>query len=246
MWLYRHHTCSEIIDLDHETGRWHLVDDSEKPAGARVLADLPVRGGYEVEGEKYYFSYWTDDGAFVFRTPENDVFEICRESHDGTITESNPGMRLEIEPAKYSDGRLRPGYSDVRLRDGNGDILYELSYNSDFYLRLYGSDFTAAATVQNLSDWDFFVALQGGIEIFAEQAATGRIEMTYNPDGSGNVGAMHIAPDDILTAESGDECTRAGVWAHTDDVRVTVLLMQGTTLPLHEGRKALWVWCRAA
>lgn len=159
-----------------------------------------------------------------------------------------PGVPIASQPRLIPPPArsLRLGYSDVRLRDGNGDILYGLSYNSEFYLRLYGSDFTAAAMVQNLSDWDFFVALQGGIEIFADQAATGRIEMTYTPDGSGSVGAMHIAPDDILTAKSGDEYARAGVWAHTGDIRVTVSLTKGTTLPLHEGRKALWVWCRAA
>lgn len=159
-----------------------------------------------------------------------------------------PGVPVASQPRHIppSARSLRLGYSDVRLRDGNGDILYGLSYHSEFYSRLYGSDFTAAAMVQNFSDWNFFVARQGGIEIFAEQAATGRIEMTYPPDGSANVGAMHIAPDDTLTTKSGDECTLAGVWAHTGDVRVPVSLRQGTTLPLHEGRKASWVWCRAA
>ena len=246
MWLYRHHTCGDIIDLDHVTGRWRPVDDDEKPAGARVLADLPVRGGYEIEDGKYYFTYWSDDEAFIFRTPENDIFEICRKTPDGTIIESQPGLHVEIEPSKYGDGRLRQGYSDVRLLDKDDKLLYELSYNSDFYLRLYGSDFTAAAMVQDLSDWDFFVALKGAVEIFAERAATGRVEMTYNDDGSGNIGAVRIKPEDILTAWSGEVCTRSGVWAAVDDVRVTVTIKEGAVVPQHEGRDTQWVWCRTA
>lgn len=68
MWLYQHHTCSDLIDLNPYTGRWRHVRDEEKPNGARALADLPVEGSYLQENDKRYYSYWTDDGRFVFST----------------------------------------------------------------------------------------------------------------------------------------------------------------------------------
>jgi hypothetical protein len=104
MWLYCHHTASDIIDLDHESGRWRPVADSEKPPGARVLADLPVRGSYTVEDGKRYCSYWTDADTYVFRTPEDHVFEICSKSADGTITLLNPGLLARSIPPRTPPG----------------------------------------------------------------------------------------------------------------------------------------------
>lgn len=244
MWLNRHHTCGDIIDLDHLTGRWRPVDEGEKPAGASVLADLPVYGSYEIEDGKCYYKYWTDDNAFVFRTPENQVFEICRKTSDGKIIESQPGLHAEIADSQYSDGRVRQGFSDFRLLDKDDKLLYELSYNSAFYLRLYGSDFTAASMVEDLSDWDFFVALKGGIEIFAERAASGRIAMTYNIDGSARIGAETVKSDDVLSARTGETCEKTGVWAVTDDIRGTARVEKGAPLPSYNDSSVLWVWCR--
>ena len=68
MWLYQHHTCSDLIDLNPYTGRWRHVRDEEKPNGARALADLPVEGSYLQENDKRYYAYWADDGRFVFST----------------------------------------------------------------------------------------------------------------------------------------------------------------------------------
>lgn len=177
MWLYKHHTCADIIDLDHESGRWRPVADAEKPKGAKVLADLPVRGSYTEESGKKFFCYWTDDQKFVFRTFDEKLFEICKEHGDGHTELLIPGVRCDINPAKLSNGSLRQGFSEVRLVDAQGHCLYEFAYNSEYYLRLYSSDFTAASAVQDLSSWDFFVALKEGIEIFTERALSGRVEL---------------------------------------------------------------------
>jgi hypothetical protein len=182
MWLYKHHTCSDIIDLDHESGRWRSVSDSEKPHGAKVLADFPVHGSYTDEDGKRYYCYWTDDARFTFRTFDNKIFEICHKDSNGQIDYSPEGLRCELSPSHYSDGRLRQGYSDLRLVNNAGAVLFETSYNSNYYLQLYGSDFTAAAMVQDLSDWDFFVALKGGMEILAERAESGRLEISLDDD----------------------------------------------------------------
>jgi hypothetical protein len=67
---------------------------------------------------------------------------------------------------------LRQGVSQVRLLDGDGRVLYALVYDSGRYVRLHAADVSAASMVQDLSDWDFFVALAGGIDIFAARAAS--------------------------------------------------------------------------
>ncbi len=74
MWLYQHHTCSDLIDLDPDTGRWRHVQDEEKPKGAGFWLDLPVKGSYLQETDKRYYSYWTDDGSLR-------VFDIGRLCH---------------------------------------------------------------------------------------------------------------------------------------------------------------------
>lgn len=244
MWLYKHHTCSDIIDLNHQTGHWRPVDASEKPKGARVLADLPVRGSYtDVDGKRFY-SYWTDDERFVFRAFDGYNIELCRKLPDGTVLESSPGLHCIIEPATYQDGRLRQGWSDVSLVDGEGQRLYQLTYDAGYYLRLYSSDFTAAAAIQDLSDWDFFVALQGGIEIFRERAASGRIQLTMTAD-SAVIEGKKMPLDELLFASSGEACPRAGIWVCTEDLRKGQSVQIGSPMPDLEGRSVQWVWSRA-
>lgn len=242
MWLYQHHTASDIIDLDHVTGNWRPVSDEEKCKYGPVLADLPVKGSYIIENDKRYCNYWTAGNSFVYRTPDNRVLEICHKNHQG-ITIMPSIIKVDITPSKYSDGRLRQHYSHVVVI-ADSEVFDELDYNSDYYRRLYGSDFTAAAMVQDLSDWDFFVAFQGAIEIFEERAASGRIAMTYNNDKSAQLGALTVAKEDVLLADSGEVCSRAGVWAMINDLHVSVELKLGDNLPMHNGRDERWVWSR--
>jgi hypothetical protein len=244
VWLYRHHTCSDIIDLDHESGRWRPVDESEKPPGARVLADLPVRGSYTVEDERRFFKYWTDDDRFVFRVDDGTLIEVCRQLADGTTIVSQPGLHCTIAPAKHLDGRLRPGLSTVTLANAEGALLYETTYDSDRYLRLYGSDFTAAAMVQDLSDWDFFVALKGAIEIFADRAASGQVPLNIDDKGMVDLNGVKVAFGDLLFADSGVSSPRSGIWVNVDDIHSNVLVRKGDVLPTANGRHVRWVWSR--
>jgi hypothetical protein len=167
MWLYRHHTLSDFIDLDHDTGRWRPVLCSEHVPPSRDLPDLPVRSSYTIEDGRRFFCYWTDDQRYFFRAGDGTAIELCRAMADGHLV-CDEGLRCCIEPQRDIAGRRRPGRSIVRLIDAHGSILYQLSYDSSLYLRLYGMDFTAASMVQDLSDWDFFVSLKGAIELFTE------------------------------------------------------------------------------
>jgi hypothetical protein len=244
MWLYQHHTCSDVIDLDHQSGSWRPVGDSEKPPGARVLADLPVRGSYTIEDGRRFFTYWTDDNRFLFRADDGALIEICRQLADGTTIESSPGLHCKIAPAKYLDGRLRQGMSAVTLANGEGVPLYELTYNSDRYLKLYGSDFTAAAMVQDLSDWDFFVALKGAIEIFSERAASGKVPLIIDHMGRAELNGNKVPFDQLLFADSGEPSPRSGIWVPIDNVRCRIEVQQGGPMPAWDGHEVRWVWSR--
>ncbi|AMM23660.1 hypothetical protein [Variovorax sp. PAMC 28711] len=244
MWLYLHHTGSDIIDLDSVTGRWRQVDDAEKPSGAMVLADLPIKGSYTIEDGKRYFTYWTSNGRFVFRTDEGLVFEVCQKRPDGSIMMLEPALACEITPSRYGDGRLRQGFSQMRLINATSDTVSELEYNSERFMRFYQSDFTAAAAVQDLSDWDFFVALQGAFGIFNERAASGRVAFTVEDDGTAQVQGRSMHRDELVFADTGQPCPKSGVWACMTDLRVSAVLTQGEAMPSNNGQSVQWVWSR--
>jgi hypothetical protein len=246
MWLYRHHTCNDLIDLDHETRRWRPIDDSEKPAGAKVLADLPVRGSYELDGERRFFKYWTDDERLVFRTPEGKTFELCRKLADGSTLLPAPELRIVVKPAVYSNGNSRVGYNQVTVEDAQGTVLYETSYHAEPYVRLYASDITASSAIDTLADWDFFVALQGAAEAFAQRAAGGVVPLTLAADGSAAVQGGMVRAEDLTIVSSGDTCPRSGIWAVVSDLRGLATLTKGAVVPQHKGQDVQWVWSRAA
>lgn len=244
MWLYRHHTASDIIDLDHETGRWRLVLDADTPAGAKVLADLPIAGSYEIEDDKHYFACWAPDGRFCFRTFDNQVFEVCQKQPDGSILMRDPRRHCTIEPARYGDGRLRQGMSQFKLVAGDGKVLFELDYNSEHYRRLLLSGNTAAASERDITDWDFFVAFQAAFPIFRERFESGRIALALDDDDTATIGSTKFSRDELLFAESGATCPRTGIWAAVHDLRHSAKFEAGQTLPEIEGRQGEWVWSR--
>ncbi len=182
MWLYQHHTCGDFIDLDHATGNWRYIDASEFPPDAVKLVDFPVRGSYEDENGHRFYCYWTDDEHFVFRTHDGKVFELFRKLEDGTVIDLMPGVVAEIQASRYTDGRTKTGFSDFRIVDGNNNLLYEYTYYSQKYLNLYLHDFTPDPD-RRLADWDFFVALKGGIEELRDRArgATISEQLSENP-----------------------------------------------------------------
>lgn len=248
MWIYRHHSCSDVIDLDEASGRWHPVADSERPrVGALSMvhrASYPICGSYTIEDDRRYCMYWVEGSRFSFMLPDGKVIDVCRKHPDGRFEFITPGLRCEISPARYADGRLRQGFSHVLFLDQSGRILHELSYDADHYLRLYGSDFTAASAVQDLSDWDFFVALRETIGYFAEQARSGRVELSFDTNHEAVIEGRRVHQDDLIYSETGKVCSRPGVWASVDDLRGIAVMKQGELLPDWNGMDTTWVWSR--
>lgn len=245
MWLYRHHTSSDLIDLDPATLTWRAVDDSEKPGDARVLADLPVRGSYTVEDGRYYFKYWTDDETCIFAADDGSIFPLCRHRPDNSIQMLMPGARLTIDPVPEGEPGYTPGQALVRLEDGTGQLRYTLRYNAAWYHRAYNSDITAAAMFETLSNWDFFVALQGGLEIFNNDATKGIRRMTLNDHKQVNLDGEWRDFDTLLRASTDEPCPRAGAWASTEDLNVRTDLVEGEPLPKLRGQHTSWVWINA-
>lgn len=248
MYIYKHHTSSDVIDLDPDTGRWAPVADADRPLvgalGVTYRDTYPIRGSYTEEDGKRYCMYWTNDRQFEFLPANQRPILICRRSPDGSTKMNDLGIRCTTEPAKYSDGRLRQGFSKFKLVDGAGHALFELTYNSDVYLQMAGADFTSASGFEDLGDWDFFVALKNAIDTLNDEASTGRIELRFSDDDTALIHGERISRDDLLYAESGSQCTRAGIWAVADDLRHFARFNQGEKLPRHQERDVQWVWCR--
>lgn len=244
MWLYLHHTANAVIDLDPTTLKWRKVDDSEKPKNARVLADLPIRGSYTVEGPRHYFAFWTDDQTFVFASDDGFKLPICRTRPDGSTEMLIDDPQVRIDPVPQGEPGHKPGQALVRIEDGEGQLLFSLRYGQDFYRRLFNSDLTAAASERTMDDWDFFVALQGGVDIFKEEAASNARPMALNDAKQANIDGELREFDDLLIADSGDPSPRAGVWACTNDLNATATVREGEPLPQNLGRHARWVWSR--
>ena len=179
MWIYRHHSCSDVVDLDESSGRWQPVSDDDRPrVGALSMvnrANYPICGSYTVEDGRRYSMYWAEAKRFAFMTPDGAVIDICLKQPNGAIDLLVPGLRVEIAPASYADGRLRQGFQHVQIIDGQSRILHEVSYNAEYYERLYDNDFTVASGEQDLSDWDFFLALRDAVRYLSERAGSGRL-----------------------------------------------------------------------
>lgn len=249
MWIYRHHSCSDVINLDEESGRWQPVADDDRPrvsALGMVHRDsYPICGSYTIEDKQRYCMYWADGKRFAFMLPNGKVVDICRKHPSGRIEILTSGIHCEIEPARNLDGRLHQGFNRVRLLDGQENSLFELTYNADRYLRLYSSDFTAASAVQDLSDWDFFYALKDAIQHFSEQAKTGRLELSFTANHEAWIEDRKVHQDDLIYCETGKACPRSGVWAAVDDLRATVTLRKGDLAPAaRQGAVTTWVWSR--
>lgn len=198
MWIYRHHPCSDVIDLDESSGRWRPVADDDRPRiGALSIAhrdSYPICGSYTIEDEQRYCMYWADGKRFAFMMPNGKVVDICRKHPNGRIEILTPGIHCEIEPAIHAGGRLRQGFSRVRLLAEKEQLLFEASYNADPYLKLYNHDFTAASAVQSLSDGDFFLALKEAIHYFSEQDRTGRLELSSTVNHEAMLGGARGSP----------------------------------------------------
>jgi len=169
MYIFRHHTAVGIIDLDDRTGRWTPVpeiDDDPIMVGQMSMvqrADFSIRGSYTIEDEKRCSFYWTDDNELVFRTFDDRRCALFKRELGGRLVDLMPDLQVYLQPASYGDGRAIPNMSTFSLQEPGGEKLFQITYNSERYLQSYLGNFTYAPD-EDLSDWDFFVAVKGAIE----------------------------------------------------------------------------------
>jgi hypothetical protein len=244
MYIYKHHTAVDVIDLDDHTGLWSPVPEQNgKPImiGLMSMAQRvndPIRGSYAIENEKRCCFYWTDDSELVFRTPSDERFCLFRRERDGLLIDLMPTVIAELQPSTYGDGRTIPDMSTFTLADAAGKTLFEISYNSSRYLQYYLGNFTNVPD-EDLSDWDFFVAVKRAIEelkIIAKScAAISADEPTTAALAAG-----------VVIAETGTLCPRAGLWAACRHMEVRCKLTLGEKVPDVEDRRETWVWIGAA
>lgn len=238
MYIFRHHTAVDIIDLDDRTGNWVPVDeDDDNPIMVGQMsmaqrADFSIRGSYTIENEKRCCFYWNDQDELIFRTPDDRRLSFFRREADGHLTELKPDSQIELLPATYSDGRSIPNMSTFRLVESSMP-LFEITYDSEFYLQAYLGNFTFAPD-EDLSDWDFFVAVKSAIEELAliarsvSQKPTAPLKVEIN--------------EEILVAETGAPCPRTGLWVPATRLDIRCTINQGAPVPDIEGRAGAWVW----
>ena len=122
MLIFRHHTCSDVIELDEATGYWRPIADDDRPSvGALGVAHLDgydLCGSYTIEGGRRYCMYWAKDHRFALMLPSAEVIYICKHE-EGRIEMLTPGIRCEIEDSRSADGQMRQGFSRVRVLDKN-------------------------------------------------------------------------------------------------------------------------------
>lgn len=243
MYIYRHHTADDVIDLDDRTGLWHPVpEENGEPIfigsmPVSMRADFSIRGSYTIENEKRCCFYWTDDGELVFRTPDNQRFCVFRRERGGLLIDLMPNVSVILQPATYGDGRAIPDTSTFSLVDAAGETLFEISYDSTRYLQYYLGNFTFAPD-EDLSDWDFFVAVKRAVEELRIIARSCAVISADNPNSA-------ALAANVVIAKSGTACPRAGVWVACHDLSERRMLSAGDPTPDVDGRQEAWVWIAA-
>lgn len=173
MLLYHHHTADDVIELNDATGSWRPVAEADHISPAELAIayrhSYPICGSYTIENDQRYFLYWTPGKVLVFRTPEGVRHELFKYIAEEKYRDLMNGARVTLTASTFRDGRLNPGFSDFKLIDKHGNVLHQLRYFSQKYLDFYLQDFTYTPD-RDLSDWDFFVALQRGIEEMASKS----------------------------------------------------------------------------
>lgn len=200
--LYRHHTADDVIAFDDANCRWEPVpEEGAPPVGARTLVQRigePVRGSYTIEGERRYCCYWTADGELVFREPSGLRFCLFRRDTRGRIVDLMPSVSADLVDAVHGDGSPVPHMSTFSLRDCFAPApLFEVTYESSKYLLLYSVSLFTYIPDEDLSDFDFFVALRRAID---ELKVVSRVHAL--PDACADWGTA--------VAVTGAECVKQG------------------------------------
>lgn len=243
MYIYRHHTADDVIDLDDRTGLWAPVpENADGPifVGSMSIvlrSDFEIRGSYAIENDRRNCFYWTDDQNLVFRTHDNKRLALFRRESDGRLVDLMLQVRAELQPAAHGDGRLIANMSTFRLIDAGGHKLFEISYDSERYLQYYLGNFTFVPD-EDLGDWDFFVSVKRAVEelkIIARACA-----VTTHSDLKAAASAA-----DVIIAETGTASPRDGIWVACHDLNIRCRLSLGDKIPDVEGGHDTWVWIGA-
>lgn len=240
MYIFRHHTADDLIDLDDRTGNWVSVeerDDDTLMVGLMTMAqraDYVIRGSYTIENDKRCSFYWNDDRELVFRPPDNRRLVLMRREAGARLVDLMPAMTVQLQPATHGDGRAMPGMSTFRLSDDGGVVLFEQTYDSERYLQFYLGNFTFAPD-EDLSDWDFFVFVKRSLEELKKIALASAPLTAPKPPGAGAI-------DELVVADTGAACPRAGLWVPSNRLDVRRKLALGEAMPDVDGRAETWVW----
>jgi hypothetical protein len=241
MYLYRHHTADDIIDLDDRTGHWSPVesnDDDPIIVGQMTMlrrASFSIRGSYTIEDEKRSCFYWNDDDELVFRTPDNKRFCLFKLEGGNQLTDLLPDISVSLEPATYGDGRQIPNYSTFRLVDGSGTTLFDTSYDSQRYVYFYSNNFTFAPD-EDLSDWDFFVAVKRTVDELKLIA-----QAQVQASATASAVSKSFAQEKLITAETGQPAPCAGLWVPCNRLNIRCVFSKGESLPNIDEQATTWV-----
>lgn len=239
--LYAHSTVSDLIEIDDNSARWRIIqDEAENPVhcGAMGIAHRmrqSVRGSYTIENERRCCLYWSNDQQLIFRTHNDKRMCLFKRESDGVLAHQAPYIQAHLQAATYSDGREMRGLSKFSLRDDAGRTLYEITYDSLRYCEMFGmASMLTFIPDEDLSDWDFFVGTKKAMDqmtIIARACA----KLTSAPS------ARTRSDDDVLIADTGTRCPRAGLWAPCLHDGLWCALSLGEAMPGNDGIPTTWV-----
>lgn len=242
MYIYRHHSADELLDLDDSTGIAVQVTESDGEkiwAGSTPLAlraRHKVRGSYTIEAGRRCACYWNDEHELVFLTPDRERFVLFQIGADGRVQARMPGTGIDLAPAIDSDGKQIAGFSRFILADGSGRSFFEIVYESMAYLTLFGlNSMLAFVPDEELSDWDFFVAVERTVD---ELGAIARASESLSAE---NPFAAALAAG-VVTADTGACCGRTGLWAACRQPEERCVRSLGELMPQAGGQDDTWVW----
>lgn len=230
MILYRHHCCSDFIELDDASGALRPIAEAVEPhwdglAWIGMRIDAAIRGSYTIEDGRRCCLYWNDAHELVLRADGGTHpalrLPLFRRGADDAALALIPGLQLRREASKHAADR-----STVSLHDGAGALLFAIDYDAMRYLALLGmNSMIAHVPDEELGDWDFFVALETAVhdlELLAKAAAGGG--------------------DGLVLAASGEPAAGGGWWFACHHLAVNRHLAVGERVLEVDGAGDTWVW----
>ncbi|MEW6761858.1 MAG: hypothetical protein AB1437_13640 [Pseudomonadota bacterium] len=246
MYIYRHHTADELLDLDDSTGIAVQVTESDGakisvgPAPLALRARHQVRGSYTIEAGRRCACYWNDERELVFLTPDGERLVLFQMGADGRVQERMPGIGVTLAPAIVGSGKEIAGFTKFVLAHGSGHGCFETVYESMAYLTLFGlNSMLAFVPDEELSDWDFFVAVGRTVD---ELGAIARATESLSAE---NPFTAALAAG-VVTADTGACCGRTGLWAACRQPEERCVRRLGEPMPQAGGQDDTWVWVGSA